>query len=218
MKQKTYAIPILLVVLIVLAGVAVARGGSIYLKAERSHRSPDLYEDDKASGVGDVLTIRIDEESKIDTKRKRDSEATTTDEGKIGGSFDLGDLLPSGWIDKGGVTLPTADYNGEVKTGVGGKADVSDEQSYEDNITVVVEDVMPNGNLLVLGKRTRQVGNNKQIVQASGIVRPSDIDGTNIVRSDRVANFHIVYINRGPNNNFMRSGWMYRIWQLLRPF
>jgi flagellar L-ring protein precursor FlgH len=216
MKQKTYAIPILILVLLLLA--ATARGGSIYLKAERSHRSPNLFEDDKASGMGDVLTIRINEESKIDTKRKRDGEASTTESGSIEGKFDLGDFLPDSWTPDEMFKLPTAEYSGSTTTGVSGKADVSDEHSYEDNITVVVEDVMPNGNLLVLGKRTREIGSNKQIVQASGIVRPSDIDGTNTIRSDRVANFHIVYINKGPDNNFMRSGWFYRVWQLLRPF
>ncbi|MBS3820568.1 MAG: hypothetical protein GVY16_04915 [Planctomycetes bacterium] len=215
MKDRPYAMCLLLILAV---AATVARGGSIYLKAEMAHRSPNLYEDDKASGVGDVLTILINEESKIDTKRKRDSDAETGDEGSISGTFDLGDFLPDSWTPDEMFNLPNADYTGSVKTNVKGKADVSDEQSYEDKITVVVEDVMPNGNLLVLGKRTRQVGSDKQIVQASGIVRPSDIDGTNIVQSDRVANFHIVYINHGPNNNFMRSGWFYRIWQLLRPF
>lgn len=216
MKQKTYTIPVLMIVLAILA--AIAQGGSIYLRAEQGHRSPNLFEDDKAGGIGDVLTIRINEESKIETKRSRDGEASTTENGSIEGKFDLGDFLPDSWTPDEMFQLPTAEYSGSTTSGVSGSADVSDEHSYEDNITVIVEDVMPNGNLLVLGKRTRQIGDNKQIIQASGIVRPSDIDGSNTIRSDRVANFHIVYLNRGPHNNFMRSGWFYRIWQLLRPF
>jgi flagellar L-ring protein precursor FlgH len=114
--------------------------------------------------------------------------------------------------------LPSYQYSNSSGANLTGKADYKDEQTYEDSITVVVEDVMPNGNLLVLGKRTREVAGNIQTIQLSGIVRPSDIDEFNTVNSQRVANFHIVYATRGQENSFLRPGWLMRIWNLLNPF
>jgi flagellar L-ring protein precursor FlgH len=201
-----------------------ANAGSLFLKAERNLTKHNLFADDKAANIGDVLTITIKEESKVDTKKKRTLEKETNATGEAGGQFDLGDLF-NGWFKPERVVgletpfqLPNADYNIAATNDFDGKADTSDSHTYEDQITVVVEDVMPNGNLLVLGKRTREVAGNKQIIQASGIVRTSDIDATNTIASERVANFHIVYINRGLESNYMRPGWLMRVWSLLSPF
>lgn len=193
--------------------------GSIWGRSRGKTHEASLYADDKASGLGDVLTIQINEGGKVETKKKVTREKTNNNSGSGGGWFNLGDMLPgiTPRIDKV-FRLPDYNYNNTNAAKLDGKADVTDEQKYTDHISVVVEDVMPNGNLLVLGKRTREVAGNKQIIQASGIVRPSDIDADNVVKSTRVANFHIVYINRGQDNNYLRPGWLTRIWNLINPF
>jgi flagellar L-ring protein FlgH len=194
-------------------------GGSIWGRSRGKTHEASLFADDKASGLGDVLTIQIDEGGKVETKKKVTREKTNNNSGQGGGWFNLGDMLPgiAPRIDKI-FRLPDYNYDNTTAAKLDGKADVTDEQKYTDHISVVVEDVMPNGNLLVLGKRTREVTGNKQVIQASGIVRPSDIDANNIVQSTRVANFHIVYINRGQDNNYLRPGWLTRIWNLVNPF
>lgn len=195
------------------------RAGSIWAKSRGKTSEASLFSDDKANGLGDVLTVEIEEGSKVETKKKVTREKTNSNSGSGGGWFNLGDMLPNllpSW--KKPFVLPDYHYKNDSGAKLDGKADVTDEHKYTDQISVVVEDVMPNGNLLVLGKRTREVAGNKQVIQASGIVRPSDIGQDNVIKSTRVANFHIVYANHGQDNNYLRPGWMARIWNLVNPF
>ena len=63
-----------------------SRAGSIWAKRDRNMK--DLYADDVARRIGDILTIKITEDSKVSNKAKRDLEKTTdrsnTFDGKLG--------------------------------------------------------------------------------------------------------------------------------------
>ena len=202
----------------ILFTTSVAHSGSIWIKGRQNSLRGGLFEDDKARNIGDVLTIKIDEGSDISTKKDRTLDKSNSNSGGGGGFFDLGDMLPGLPRYKKTFRLPNYDYNNQSEAKFDGKGEYTTKNSYVDQITVVVEDVMPNGNLLVLGKRTREVAGQKAVVQASGIVRMSDIDEKNIIVSTRVANFHIVYVDHGMDNNFLRPGWFSRLWNLLNPF
>lgn len=197
-----------------------AWGGSIWAKANL--RNPDaahLTQDDKARYVGDVLTIKIDEGATVETKKNRTLDKTTGQSGTgNAGEFTLGDLLPFvGKVDQV-FKMPEYTYEMDTAANLTGKGENKEEETYTDMVTVVVEDVLPNGTLLVLGKRTREVSGSRRIIQVSGIVRPSDIDETNVVVSERVANFHVVYSSQGQENTYLRSGWLTRLWNLFNPF
>jgi flagellar L-ring protein precursor FlgH len=140
----------------------------------------DLYADDVARQIGDTLTIIITEDSKVDNKAKRDLKKETDKSivfnGEIGKDVDMGDF---------GLE---AESTNELKS----KADYKDERSFEDRVSVVVVDVLPNRNLVGLGTRSRDIAGDKQTIEISGIVRPSDIAFDNTVRSAQVADFRIV--------------------------
>ena len=174
--------------------------------AKRNMEMGDLYADDVARDIGDVLTILIKETSKIDNKAKRDLKKETdrsiTFNGELGNFTDLGEF---------GMT---ASADNELK----GKADYKDERSYTDSITVVVMDVLPNGNLVVMGTRDRDIAGDIQTIEVSGIIRPSDIGFGNTVLSDRVGNFRIVTKHGGIEASFNRPGWLGRILDIIWPF
>ena len=186
---------------------AQASADSIW--AKRSGHSKSQYADDKANQIGDVLTIVISEDHKVDNKVKRDLERTSEREL----DFDSDD------IDIAGVN-PIPDI--KVKTGstksLSGKSDYKDERSIEDRITVVVEDIHPNGNLVVIGTRSREVNGDKQIIKVSGIVRPRDISFSNTIRSEQVANFQLVATSEGVSENYNNPGWLGKILDAIWPF
>ncbi|RKY27991.1 MAG: hypothetical protein DRP83_01490 [Planctomycetota bacterium] len=213
MKIQTISVTLTLLMV-----TSFANCGSIWAQGRVSNIRSSMFEDDKARNIGDVLTVKIDEGSDISTKKDRKLDKTSENSGEGGGSFDLGDMLPGIGRLKKTFRMPNYKFDNKSGSKFDGKGEYSTKNSYVDQITVVVEDVMPNGNLLVLGKRTREVAGQKTTIQASGIVRPSDIDADNIIASTRVANFHIVYVDRGMENNFLRPGWLTRIWNLLNPF
>jgi flagellar L-ring protein precursor FlgH len=107
-----------------------------------------------------------------------------------------------------------AESNNELK----GKADYKDERSFEDRVSVVVHDILPNGSLIVLGTRDRSIAGDIQTIEVSGIVRTSDIAFDNTVRSERVANFRIVTKNAGVSAPYTRPGWFGRIFDIVWPW
>lgn len=181
-----------------------SESGSIW--AKRSAEMGGLYTDDVARNIGDILTIKIKEDSTIDNKAKRKLEKSTdrsvTFNGKIGDFTDLGEF---------GTTA-------ESSNTLDSKADYKDERTFEDSVTVVVMDVLANGNLVVMGTRDRRIAGDVQTIEVSGIVRPSDITYDNSVTSDRVANFRIVTSHRGVAADFNRPGWLGRLLDILWPF
>jgi flagellar L-ring protein precursor FlgH len=123
-------------------------------------------------------------------------------------------------LGKGKVIFdfPKLDFTASGNNKFDGKANYDTDRSVIDQITVTVEDVLPNGNLIVLGKREREVAGDKQVITVSGILRPSDIKFTNTIGSSQVADFHIVYTNKGQENLFTNPGWLARILNFLNPF
>ncbi|MCD6175884.1 MAG: flagellar basal body L-ring protein FlgH [Planctomycetes bacterium] len=184
-----------------------ARADSIWSK--RSPNARDQYADDKANQIGDILTIVISESHKTDTKTKRSLERDS--EREI--SFDSKDISV-------GSFHPIPDVS--VKTGANkkldGKSDYKDERTIEDRISVIVQDIHPNGNLVVIGSRTRDVNGDKQVIQVSGIVRPSDISYGNSIRSEQVANFQLVTISDGVSADYNNPGWLGKILDFVWPF
>ena len=199
-------------VLVIVAQAAQA--GSIYARGRA--RTQSLFTDDVARDVGDVLTIIIEEESKIENESSRRMDKSDTRSAKLEGPFDLvrGLNQATGKL----FELDRLDFKGTSSTQVEGSANYDSDRSMEDRVTVTVHDVLPNGNLVVVGERRRMTAGDTQIVEVSGIVRPSDIGLNNAVSSKQVAEFHIVYRSRGQENQFTKPSWFGRILNYLNPF
>ncbi len=192
---------------VVAAALRPVAADSIY--ARRLAVSRSLYADDTARKIGDVLTIAVTEDSKIDNKAKRDLKKEVSRSTTFDGELGIDHILPS----IPGFTMSAKSAN-ELK----GKADYKDERSFTDMITVVVMDVMPNGNLVVMGTRSRNIADDLQVIEVSGIVKPSDISFENVVKSEQVANFRIVTRHSGVAAPYNKPGWLGSIFDKVWPF
>ncbi|MBN1505473.1 MAG: flagellar basal body L-ring protein FlgH [Sedimentisphaerales bacterium] len=195
------------VLVLVLWACDCAGAGSIWAKRTKGMKS--LYADDVARGIGDTLTIKVSEASKVDNKGKRDLKKETGRSAEFDGELGIDNILES----IPGFTM-SADSSNELKS----KADFKDERSFEDRVSVVVMDVLPNGNLVVAGTRDRRIAGDVQTIEVSGLVRPSDIAFDNTVQSEQVANFRIVTKNKGVSAPYTRPGWVGRIFDVLWPW
>jgi flagellar L-ring protein FlgH len=193
-------------VLTVLIGTT-AEASSIWAKRDKDRKT--VYADDVARHVGDVLTIIISEDSKVDNKAKRDLQKDTSRTSTFDGNLNIGRILP----DIPGFTMDAAG-NDEMKS----KADYKDERSFSDRVSVIVMDVLPNGNLVIVGSRDRQIGGDIQTIEVSGVVRPNDIGFDNTIKSQQVANFRISSKNGGISAPYTQTGWLGRIWDILWPW
>jgi flagellar L-ring protein precursor FlgH len=196
--------PVLFLVVIALFSTDCSHAASIW--AKRGKNMKDLYADDVARQIGDILTIKVTENSTVDNKAKRDlkkeTDRSTTFNGEVGNLADLGEFGMS------------AGSGNELTS----KADYKDERKFTDNITVVVVDILPNNNLVVMGNRQRNIAGDIQTIEISGIVRPSDIEFDNTVKSEQVADFRLLTKNEGVADPYTKPGWLGAIFDLIWPF
>ena len=198
--------------LIVVMAFVLAVGDGVYagsIWAKRDTSMHAVYADDVARNIGDVLTVIISEDSKVDNKAKRDLQKETDRSSAFDGRLNIDHILPS---------IPGFTMNAESTNEMKSKADYKDERTYEDRVSVVVVDILPNGNLVVIGSRDRNIAGDVQTIEVSGIVRPSDVAFNNTVKSEQVANFQIVTKNSGVAAPYVRTGWLGKIFDNLWPW
>lgn len=196
--------PVLTFIFVAVCLTDCSQAGSIW--AKRNKNMKELYADDVARRIGDILTIKVTENSTVDNKAKRDLKKETDRSmefnGELGNFVDLGEFA-------------TAASSGNELTS---KADYKDERKFVDNITVVVVDILPNSNLVVMGNRQRNIAGDTQTIEISGIVRPSDIAFDNTVQSEQVADFRLLTKNGGVADPYTRPGWLGTIFDIIWPF
>lgn len=196
-------------VLSVCIASTVTQADSIWSK--RSKNARPFYTDDVARSIGDILTVLISEDSKVDNKAKRDlSKDTSRTASMFGITEKNGNWFPE--------DVPEFALDISGSNSLTSKADTKDERKYTDSITVVVIDILPNRNLVVAGSRTRNIAGDIQTLEASGIVRPSDISFANTITSRQVANFNILTRNAGVSAPYSKPGWLGQIFDALWPF
>ena len=199
-----------LMIALLLVGLVAphAEAGSIW--AKRSKNARDVFTDDVARNVGDVITILVSEASKIENKVKRDLQKSTNRTANLMGIAETsGNFLPK---------MPVITIDAQGTNNLQSKADYQDERSFEDLITVMVIDILPNRNLVVAGSRRRDIAGDVQTVEVSGIVRPSDISFSNTVQSQQVANFRLVTVHKGISDPYTKPGWFGRVLDVAWPF
>ena len=187
--------------------------GSIW--AKRNALSKPIYSDDKAFQIGDILTIIIKEQIDIETETSRDLK----NDSKRSLSFTdqkLFEHKPFSYLPH--IPGITDDFGVESSKSQKSISDYEEKRSIEDRITVVVEDVHLNGNLVIIGTRTRNIARDMVTIQVSGIVRPRDISFANTIQSEQIANFKLVTLTKGISEDYNRPGWLARILDGLWPF
>lgn len=201
---------------VLLLACGQGRSESIYARAAKAGVSSPIHTDDTARKVGDLLTVVISEQSSATNSTNRDTEKKTSRSGSVGGTVDVGTLF-STWGKKllgsknaqsKSYTVPTAEVQAASDQKFEGKNDYDTSRKIADSITVTVYDVLPNGSLVIMGTRKRNIDGDVQYVQISGIVRTSDITYTNTVPSGSVAEFQLVTSDQGQGSLSTRPGWL----------
>lgn len=180
-----------------------------------------LYGDEKARAIGDLVTVVIEEKSKASKSAESSSDNSTSG----GGSMSVGTPYytkdtKDGEETVGGpwtrATLPSFDWKFGRSFSGGGKT--SSEEDLSSTLTARVLDVLPNGNLLIEGRRLVEMQDEKVEVILTGMVRPRDIASDNSVYSSRLADASIRYETRGPLARDQRRGLLTRLVNWINPF
>lgn len=184
--------------------VAGAFAASVLLAGPAS--AEDLYKgtgwsalsaDRKASQRGDLLTVVIYQSVEAANSAQNSSSKDT----QVGGSIRGGSVSEEGALEFGGS------YRG--------RGEVRRSEKLVAQITVAVEEVLPNGDLVVAGEQTMRINGETTNVGIRGRVRAQDIDSDNRVLSSRIANAQIRYDGRGFVSRSAKPGLVNRIFSFL---
>lgn len=160
----------------------------------------DLFSDRKATRVGDIITIMLDEA----TVSQKSSNVGISKESDV--TVPEASFLGRG-ITAGGLTLGA---NLGAQREFSGEADAAQRNNLRGNITVSVVDVWPNGTLVIRGEKWMTLNHGDEFIRISGLVRPDDVTPENTVLSTKVANARISYSGTGDLAESQSMGWLGR--------
>ncbi len=184
-------------------------GASLYAEGGRG-----LFEDDRASRVGDVLIIRIDESDS--GSREATSNLAKKNDIEHGAPATMG-LLPA--LAKAYPGLDPAQLLSiSSSSSFKGNGQIERSGRVRGTLPVRVRQVTPNGDLYVEGSKVVLVGQEEHHLYLSGIVRAADVRPDNSVFSSQVADAEIEYTGRGDVSNQQRPGWGARLLSVIWPF
>lgn len=195
-----------LAVNLVISNLTMANAESLYyMQASQTagYAEPkSLYGSVRARALGDLLTIALDESvtssDSLQFSSSRDS--TTVD--------NFTNLLNR--------LLPGKVFNNNINN-YGGSNDVSSNTStsrslnFNNNVAVQVVQIMPNGNLVVQGKKTIMNANERMDLLVSGIVDPRWISNAGVVNSSNVANLQFAMSSQGSTSRAGNEGIVNRV-------
>lgn len=158
---------------------------------------PAVAADNKASGIGDTVTVVIYESASASNKVSNKSSKST----------DIGGGLSAGPIDESGTLSFGGSYSGS--------GEVSRTEQFVARMTVTVIDQLPNGDFLVEGQQRLLVNGENRNIVVRGRLRRADINSDNNVLSSRIADAQINYEGKGFVSRSAKPGLLNRIFSFL---
>jgi flagellar L-ring protein precursor FlgH len=154
-----------------------------------------FFHDQRASHVGDILTVLIVINDSAQTQDETIANRTASDQLGLTNLFGLestlGRLLPKAFN-------PSTALNTNSAVASDGKGSVNRSEAITLTIAAVVSSVLPNGNLVIQGNQEVKVNNELRQLTVAGIVRPEDITSANTINHTQIAEARVSYGGKGP--------------------
>ena len=176
---------------------APASDGAIY----PGGRSLRLFEDNKARGPGDLVTIVLVE----NTSARAQANTSVSKDSTIDMAAPTIAGVPVTY--KGNAILQASVEGSRDFEGAGNS---TQSNRLNGSVTATVVQDLGNGNLLVRGEKRLRLNQGDELIQVQGIVRTADIGPDNRISSDRVGDARIVYGGRGTLARSNAMGWLGR--------
>jgi flagellar L-ring protein precursor FlgH len=153
-----------------------------------------FFRDQRASRVGDILTVLIDIKDNASVQNETETSRKTGADTGVSSFFGLESQISK-------VLPGSPDPAHLVTTGssssLAGAGSVTRSEAVSLTIAAVVSGVLPNGNLVIQGRQEVRVNRELRELTVAGIVRPEDISSTNTIRHTQIAEARVSYGGRG---------------------
>lgn len=162
-----------------------------------------LYQDHIAGRIGDILTVRLEEQTQGEKQAKTKANKTNSNDTNAGSMHTSHGALKPYLL--GGAVTPFI-FNTGTDLEFNGKGETNEFNKLHGTISVTVNRVLSNGNLVVQGESWITINQGREFVRLTGIVRSDDIEPGNIISSQRIADARISYSGSGMVGNATKGG------------
>jgi len=184
---------------------------SLWVAAGSPERA--MFSDQKATRVGDILTVVVSESASQSSSQKKN----TSRESRVDASVSQF-LFPASVSSFGTYKGATPGIKFGGSTDFSGGGQVSNSQTINARAAVLVTDVLPNGNLVIEGARRMTFSGETQHIVLHGVVRAADVSPENTVLSSNIANARVEFITDGDLTDSRKKGWLTKLYDKLSPF
>lgn len=174
-----------------------------------------FFRDQRASRVGDILTVVISINDKADLSNETKRERSNAESSKLGGFLGYQQQLAK-WLPDAVTQNDLVDVDSTGSSN--GKGSVGRKEQVNLRVAATIAQVLPNGNLVIAGKQQMVVNYDLRELQISGVVRPEDISSENIVNYDQIAEARIAYGGRGQIMDVQQPRYGQQVYDILFPF
>ena len=177
--------------------------GSLY----RGGAWVDLYGENRASKPGDVIFIEVVESlnavESLSNQIQRSSAFSNAVSAFFGVSKStLGNLGAEGKSSLQAQAKSAVQQQGKLSTKLAGR----------------VIRAYPNRTMLIEAEKTIVINGAGRVIKLRGVIRPEDIDSTNTVSSDKIANLEVFIDGKGYATDGGKPGWFVRLLSSVFPF
>jgi flagellar L-ring protein precursor FlgH len=168
---------------------------SLYAQDMRQNSIFSLFSDQKATKIGDALTILVVESSQASNNAETNTGRTSKLSLTAGGTL-------------GKKTLPGADISAGTDNQFTGTGTTKTTGMIQTKISATIDSVLQNGNLVINGSRKIKINGEEQTIKIKGIVRTADINADNSVLSYNISEAEISFEGNGMINESQHPGWL----------
>lgn len=172
-----------------------------------------LFQDQRASRVGDIVTIRIDMSDKANVSNATSRSRTGSEQGGASAFFGLEKILKRAT----GIDSDTL-VGSDTSSSNDGKGTTSRSETINLTMAAIVTNVLPNGNLVIKGRQETRVNFELRELIVTGVVRPQDVARDNSIRHTQIAEARISYGGKGQLTDAQQARWGQQLIDVLSPF
>lgn len=188
----------------------VHQSGSLWVTGARA-----FFKDQRAKAVGDVVTVTISINDSAKLQNETQDNRNDTNNSSIGslGGFEtqIQKILPH-------AASTSSLINTSTVNATDGKAQINRQEQVTTTLAAIVTQILPSGNMVIVGKQEVRVNYDVRELQMTGIIRPSDIDQLNSVAYDKIAEARISYGGRGRQSDIQQAHYGTQLLDIVNPF
>ena len=174
--------------------------------------SSGLAEDVKARRRGDIVTVVISEQASASKQASTGTSRSSSMSAGIPNLLGLEKTPVKGWMDLANL------LNASFSSKFDGSGSTSRAETLQATMSTKVVEALPNGNLMIEGRRNVKVNNEDQIIMLTGTVRSRDVNADNTISSSLIADAKINYSGKGIISDRQKPGWLMNVLDAVWPF